>query len=151
MLAVFDWMRKRGFCVWPLAPSEVILYMNKAVESQYESTRVRSLMEALRFCKHVVRLPDLDEVLDNPILTGKSKRMDAERQTIKQCRPLTVDEVRRLESFLYFREVRQTQDSFPSKDPSWPSRNMEHMKVMNLGSAAYGCDTPPLPVIFTHI
>ena len=101
MLAVFDWMRKRGFCVWPLAPSEVILYMNEAMESQYGSTRGRSLMEALRFCKHVVRLPDLDEVLDNPILTGKSKRMDAERQTIKQCRPLTVDEVRRLESFLY--------------------------------------------------
>ena len=101
MLAVFDWMRNRGFSVWPLGPSEVLLYMNEAMESHYGSTRGRTLLEALRFCKHVVRLPDLDAVLDNPIVAGKSKRMDAERQTIRQCRPLTVDEVRKLEAFLY--------------------------------------------------
>ena len=57
-------------------------------------------MEAFRFCKHVMRLPDLDEIIDDPVLSGRVRRMDAARDTIKQSRPLTLAEVKFIEEFM---------------------------------------------------
>eukprot|EP00438_Fugacium_kawagutii_P018543 Skav204348 [mRNA] locus=scaffold3936:105494:108589:+ [translate_table: standard] len=100
MLALFAWMDRCKLELWPLRPEHISAYDTSTVPTGKGSTKGRSLMEALRFCKHVKKLDGLDPILDNPILSGRVQRMDAARDTVKQGRPLTCDEVRHLENFL---------------------------------------------------
>ena len=48
-----------------------------------------------------MKLEGLDRILDDPILNGRVKRLDAARETVKQGRPLTCTEVQRLENFMF--------------------------------------------------
>ena len=48
-----------------------------------------------------MKLAGLDRILDDPILNGRVKRLDAARETVKQGRPLTCTEVQRLENFMF--------------------------------------------------
>lgn len=100
MLALFAWLDKRNLCVWPVRSDYVAAYINESSKGGAGSTRGKTLMEAFRFCKHVMRLPDLDEVIDDPVLSGRVRRLDAARGTIKQSRPLTLAEVKFIEEFM---------------------------------------------------
>ena len=100
MLALFAWLDKKNLSVWPVRSDYVAAYLNESSVGGAGSTKGKTLMEAFRFCKHVMRLPDLDEIIDDPVLSGRVRRMDAARDTIKQGRPLTLAEVKFIEEFM---------------------------------------------------
>lgn len=101
MLALFDWLEKRRISLWPLTADTIMLYLNDDIKTKAEGTRGRTLLESLRFCKHVMGMTQLDDVIDNPIIAGRVKRLDALRGSVKQSRPLTLVEVRKLEDMLF--------------------------------------------------
>ena len=100
MLALFAWLDKKNLTVWPVRSDCVAAYLNATSGCSAGSTKGKTLMEAFRFCKHVMRLPDLDEVIEDPVLSGRVRRMDAARDTVKQSRPLTLTEVKFIEEFM---------------------------------------------------
>ena len=100
MSALFAWLDKKNLSVWPVRSDYVAAYLNESSVGGAGSTKGKTLMEAFRFCKHVMRLPDLDEIIDDPVLSGRVRRMDAARDTIKQSRPLTLAEVKFIEEFM---------------------------------------------------
>ena len=101
MLALFTWTQRRALRIWPIDFSNVAEYLIDTVSSIRGSTKGKSLLEAFRFCKFVLQLPDLDELITNPILVGRVKRLEADRGAIKQCRSLTLGEAQRLERFMF--------------------------------------------------
>ena len=100
MLALFSWLDKKGLCVWPVRSDYVAAYLNESNVLGAGSTKGKTLMEAFRFCKHVMRLPGLEDIIDDPVLSGRVRRMDAARDTIKQSRPLKLSEVKFIEEFM---------------------------------------------------
>ena len=100
MLALFSWLDRKKLQVWPIKPEYVAAYLNESNVGGAGSTKGKTLMEALRFCKYVMRLPELDEIIDDPVLTGRVRRLDAARDTVKQSRPLLLSEVKFIEEFL---------------------------------------------------
>ena len=100
MLALFSWLDRKKLQVWPIKPEYVAVYLNESNVGGAGSTKGKTLMEALRFCKYVMRLPELDEIIDDPVLTGRVRRLDAARDTVKQSRPLLLSEVKFIEEFL---------------------------------------------------
>ena len=100
MLALFSWLDKKSLCVWPVRSDYVAAYLNESNVHGAGSTKGKTLMEAFRFCKHVMRLPGLDDIIDDPVLSGRVRRMDAARDTIKQNRPLKLSEVKFIEEFM---------------------------------------------------
>ena len=101
MLALFTWMQHRALRLWPIECEAVLNYLDETMSSYRSSTKGKTLLEAFKFSKYVVQLPDLDELIVNPILVGRVKRLEADRGAIKQCRPLTLEEVQRLEKFMF--------------------------------------------------
>ena len=57
MLALFSWLDKKSLCVWPVRSDYVAAYLNESNVHGAGSTKGKTLMEAFRFCKHVMRLP----------------------------------------------------------------------------------------------
>ena len=100
MLALFTWLENKGLCVWPVRSEHVAAYLNDTNASGAGSTKGKTLMEAFRFCKHVMRLPELDELIEDPMLSGRVRRLDAARDVIKQSRPLKLSEVKFIEEFM---------------------------------------------------
>ena len=100
MLALFSWLDRKKLQVWPIKPEYVAAYLNESNVGGAGSTKGKTLMEALRFCKYVMRLPELDEIIDDPVLSGRVRRLDAARDTVKQSRPLLLSEVKFIEEFL---------------------------------------------------
>ena len=100
MLALFSWLDRKKQQVWPIKPEYVAAYLNESNAGGAGSTKGKTLMEALRFCKYVMRLPELDEIIDDPVLSGRVRRLDAARDTVKQSRPLLLSEVKFIEEFL---------------------------------------------------
>jgi hypothetical protein len=100
MLALFSWLDKKTLCVWPVRSDYVAAYLNESNVHGAGSTKGKTLMEAFRFCKHVMRLPGLDDIIDDPVLSGRVRRMDAARDTIKQSCPLKLSEVKFIEEFM---------------------------------------------------
>ena len=101
MMALFTWTQRKALSIWPIEFNNVSQYLIETVSSTKGSTKGKSLLEAFRFCKFVLQLPDLDELIMNPILVGRVKRLEADRGAIKQCRPLTLGEVQQLERFMF--------------------------------------------------
>ena len=101
MLALFTWLQRRALKLWPIEFGTVLNYLDETMSSSHSSTKGKTLLEAFKFCKYVVQLPDLDELIVNPILVGRVRRLEADRGAIKQCRPLTLEEVQRLEKFMF--------------------------------------------------
>lgn len=100
MLNLFSWLDKSNICLWPLATEHITIYLDECAERGSGSTKGKTLFEALRFCLYVMKLSHLTDIVDNPILTGRVARMDALRNVVRQCRPLTCDEVLKLEQFM---------------------------------------------------
>ena len=101
MLAFLTWAQRMGLSIWPIDFGTVLQYLTETVSQTRGSTKGKSLLEAFRFCRFVLQLPNLDELIMNPILVGRVKRLEADRGAIKQCRPLTLGEVQQLERFMF--------------------------------------------------
>ena len=100
MLALFSWLDKKSLNGWPVRSDYVAAYLNESNVHGAGSTKGKTLMEAFRFCKHVMRLPGLDDIIDDPVLSGRVRRLDAARDTIRQSRPLKLSEVKFIEEFM---------------------------------------------------
>ena len=71
MLSLFDWLHGQSKFSWPLAPEHVLEYMGACPKEGKGHTKGRSLMEAFRFCKHVMGFDDLNPFRGNGGLKGK--------------------------------------------------------------------------------
>ena len=100
IIALFNWLDAQHGFRWPLNVSEVVRYVEHPHHGRVAPNRGKSLMEAFRFAKFVMRVESLDGILDDPQLTGKVKRLGATATTPKQARALTVAELQKLEQFM---------------------------------------------------
>lgn len=101
MLSFFSWAEKQKLNVWPISSDVVSAYIADGDKTKAGCSKGKTLLEAFRFCKHVMGIGDLDDVLDNPIILGRVRRLESTRDTIKQSRPLKLSEVRALEDLLF--------------------------------------------------
>ena len=99
ILALMDFSSSSTGSAWPLTAATVYDYLNRP-ESKKSATKGKTILESCRFAKFVVRMPDLDEILDDPFLSGHASRMQATMTGPKQARVLTLDEVKRMEIFM---------------------------------------------------
>ena len=86
MLSLIDW----GKFSWPFDIEFVLEYMSEPKGGKPVASRGRTLMEAFRFCRHVLQIGELDQLAANPQLSGRAKRLDNEKTEYKQARPLIV-------------------------------------------------------------
>lgn len=100
LMAFFNWVSDQSVIALPLDPALVRSYLDNTVERGKSSSKGKTLLETFRFAKFVMRMEGFEDVLDDPILSGRASRMSALQKTVKQARPLSVDEVKKLECFL---------------------------------------------------
>ena len=85
---------------WPF-DHEYVLEWSEVRKGKPVASRGRTLMEAFRFCRHVLQIQELDRLATDPQLTGHSKRLDCGKAEadVKQTRPLKPSEVQSMEKF----------------------------------------------------
>ena len=99
ILALMDFSSSSTGSAWPLTASIVYDYLNQP-GAKKSATRGKTVLESCRFAKYVLRMPGLDEILDDPFLSGQASRMHANLTERKQARVLTLDEVKQMEFFM---------------------------------------------------
>ena len=99
MLSLFDWLHGQQKFTWPLVPEHVLEYMGECPVKDRGYTKGKTLMEAFKFCKHVMCFDDL-QIADDPQLLGRSKRLDSGKTDIKRARPFKLEEVKRMEAYM---------------------------------------------------
>ena len=100
--SVLKWLRwsGAGYQIWPPGPHALRTFLADDGSLGVTASACGALLEALRFCKHVLRMPLDDDVVNDPILVGRCTRMLAERRGDRQARLLQLSEVAKLERFL---------------------------------------------------
>ena len=93
MLALMDWLNRSYKLSWPFDIEFVLEYMSEPKGGKPVASRGRTLMEAFRFCRHVLQISELDQLAADPQLAGRAKRLDSEKTEYKQARPLKLKEV----------------------------------------------------------
>ena len=78
----------------------MIAYLSDCTRKKPAATLGISLMEALKFSQHVMGIEIGLDILHDPQLAGKVKRMAVNKPEVKQARPLLCTEVKRLEQFM---------------------------------------------------
>ena len=99
-LALVDWLHEQGSFVWPLPIDGVLDFMNAEIHGKKSSSRGKALMGALRFFRYVMHFDQLDFIINDPQLVGRSQRLDGMKTEIRQARPLKLSEVKRMENFM---------------------------------------------------
>ena len=95
LLRWLRWSASLGYQTWPPSAAALRTFLVDG------GTRAcGALLEALRFCRHVFRMPLPDETIHDPILVGRCNTLLAERSGQRQARPLRMLEVIKLEKFV---------------------------------------------------
>ena len=100
MLALIDWLHARETFSWPLQVEGELDFMNAESRGKKALLRGKALLGAMRFFRFVMQFEQLDVIINDPQLLGRSKRLDGMKTEIHQARPLKLSEVRRMESFM---------------------------------------------------
>ncbi len=100
MLSLIDWMNRQFKFTWPFEYEFVLEYLSELKNGKAVASRGRTLMEAFRFCRHVLQIGELDRLASDPQLSGRAKRLDSEKQEYKQARPLKLQEVQLMERYM---------------------------------------------------
>lgn len=100
LLAFFDWLRKHGQQLWPFEIDNISVYIGDFAADSKGYTRGATFLQACRFAHHVLRIA-LNSVLNDPILSGRSSRLESMKAATKRARILSLVEVRKLEAFLF--------------------------------------------------
>ena len=100
MLALIDWLHARERFSWPLQVEGVLDFMNAESRGKKVLSRGKALLGAMRFFRFVMQFEQLDVIINDPQLLGRSKRLDGMKTEIHQARPLKLAEVRCMERFL---------------------------------------------------
>ena len=94
ILALINWLHARESFSWPLQVEGVLDFMNAESRGKKALSRGKALLGAMRFFRFVMQFGQLDIIINDPQLIGRSKRL------IHQARPLKLSEVRQMESFM---------------------------------------------------
>ncbi len=100
ILSLIDWMNRRFKFTWPFEYEYILEYMSELKNGKAVASRGRTLMEAFRFCRHVLQIGELDGLASDPQLSGRAKRLDGEKLEYKQARPLKLKEVQFMERYM---------------------------------------------------
>ena len=100
MLALIDWLHAREVFSWPLQVVSVLDFMNAEPRGKKVLSRGKALLGAMRFFRFVMQFEQLDIIINDPQLLGRSKRLDGMKTEIHQARPLKLSEVRQMENFM---------------------------------------------------
>ena len=85
MLSLLDWLHGQQKFSWPLVPEHVLEYMGECPVEGRGYTKGKSLMQAFKFCKHVMCFDDL-QIAEDPQLLGRSKRLDSGKNRYQACK-----------------------------------------------------------------
>ena len=99
-LALADWLHEQGSFSWPFPIEGVLDFMNAEIHGKKSSSRGKALLGALRFFKHVMHFDQLDLIINDPQLVGRSQRLDGMKEKLRQARPLKLSEVKQMENFM---------------------------------------------------
>ena len=94
------WATQAGYEVWPPTVGALRNFLIDDGSISIAPSACGALLEALRFSRHVLQLNIPEETIKDPIVIGRCARLMAEKQSVKQARPLLVKEVERLERFM---------------------------------------------------
>ena len=100
ILRWLKWSFQAGYEVWPPTAAGLRNFLTDDGSISVAPSACGALLEALRFCKHVMHMVVPDDAVKDPIVIGRCARMMAEKQVVKQARPLLVREVEKLERFM---------------------------------------------------
>ena len=100
ILRWLKWAFQAGYEIWPPTAAGLRNFLTDDGSISVAPSACGALLEALRFCKHVLHMVVPDDALKDPIVIGRCARMMAEKQVVKQARPLLVREVEKLERFM---------------------------------------------------
>ena len=95
-----NWLVTKNCKPWPFFSGRVIAYLSDCTRKKPAATFGISLVEALKFSQHVMGIEIGLDILNDPQLAGKVKRMAVNKPEVKQARPLLCSEVKRLERFM---------------------------------------------------
>ena len=99
MCSLIDWLNKQFKFSWPFDHEFVLEYMSEPKGGKAVASR-RTLMEAFRFCRHVLQIEDLGQLAADPQLSGRAKGLGGGKMEYTQARPLKLSEVQRMENFM---------------------------------------------------
>ena len=129
-LALVDWLHEQGSFVWPFPidgvlnhecrdPWEEVFIQGQSIDGCFtvfqicdafrsvaeihgkkSSSRGKALMGALRFFRYVMHFDQLDSIINDPQLVGRSQRLDGMKMELRQARPLKLSEVKQMENFM---------------------------------------------------
>ena len=97
ILRFLKWASQRGFVVLPLQESSVYGYMTW-LKTEGAPTTGQSFVEALRFCHGVIGLHGVMTVLESRRIVGSARLMFERKPPPRQRDPLTVEQLKVLES-----------------------------------------------------
>ena len=100
MMLYIRWAKAKGFDAFPLVEDVVYKYMDDLRRDKAPATRANSFRSALAFCKGVLQLKGVDEILQSGRITGSAHRSFMTKRVLRQRDALTVHQVSVLESIL---------------------------------------------------
>lgn len=95
-----NWLVTKNCKPWPFYSGRVLAYLNECTKKKPAATAGLTLMEAFKFAHHVMGIEIGLDIINDPQLVGKVKRMALFKPEIKQARPLLCAEVEQMEKFM---------------------------------------------------
>ena len=95
-----NWLVAKNCKPWPFYSGRVLAYLNDCTKKKPAATAGLTLMESFKFAHHVMGIEIGSDILNDPQLVGKVKRMAACKPEVKQARPLLCSEVEQMERFM---------------------------------------------------
>ena len=72
-LALIKWLHQREQLTWPLPIEGVLEFKAKGTEEHKALSRGKALMGALRFFRHVMQFDEVEMIISDAQLVGRSK------------------------------------------------------------------------------
>lgn len=96
----FNWCQTKKCAIWPIYANRVLTYLSGDFGNTPASTTGLALLEAFRFCKHVMGIDVGEDVLGDPQLKGRINLLLVEKSNYTPARPLLCSEVAMMERFV---------------------------------------------------
>ena len=95
----FRWVISCDCSPWPIYSSRVLAYLSKEGGNPAASSGM-ALLEAFRFAHFVMGIEIGHDVMADPQILGRVKRLGVQRSEVQQARPLLCSEVAAMEKFM---------------------------------------------------
>lgn len=95
-----NWLVAKSCMPWPFYSGRVIAYLSDCSKKKPAATMGVALMESFKFAHHVMGIEIGLDILNDPQVAGRVKRMAVDRPEVNQARPLLCSEVEMMERFM---------------------------------------------------